>query len=201
MARVVSAYHVGALSARRPGGGAQRHRGVEKGGLIGFGLVPYSVPEIRRVLNLLGQDEAHLAFHLQWSRWRQQHQWQAKQAHIQRRTRRLAIVSSAATALDRLPDSLVIAALPPLTPAHWERSARLLPPQRPPTGRPATAHRQILDGMLWVMHAGTSWRQMPKEYGPWQTIYHRFHDFNAGDARDSGSRFAAFCSPDHQLSL
>ncbi len=24
------------------------------------------------------------------------------------------------------------------------------------------------------MEAGTSWRQMPREFGPWQTIYYRF---------------------------
>lgn len=139
-------------------------------------MVPYSVPEIRRVLNLLGLEAAQRAFHLQWSRWRQQHQWQAKQAHIQRRTRHLASVSSisSAASLDLLPAPLDIAGLPPLTPAHWERIARLLPPQRPPTGRPATDHRQIIAGMLWVMRAGTSWRQMPKEFGPWQTIYSRF---------------------------
>jgi transposase len=57
---------------------------------------------------------------------------------------------------------------------HWERIVRLLPPQRPPTGRPATDHRQIIEGMLWVMTVGTSWRQMPREFGPWQTIYSRF---------------------------
>ena len=136
-------------------------------------MVPYSVPEIRRVLNLLGLEAAQRAFHLQWSQWRQQHQWQAKQAHIQRRTRHLASVSSATASLDLLPAPLAIAGLPPLTPAHWERIARLLPPQRPPTGRPATDHRQIFEGMLWVMHAGTSWRQMPREFGPWQTIYSR----------------------------
>ena len=129
------------------------------------------------MLNLLGLEAAQRAFHLQWSRWRRQHQWQAKQAHLQRRTRHLAsvsLVSSATASLDLLPTALAIARLPPLTPAHWERIARLLPPQRPPTGRPASDHRQIIEGMLWVMHAGTSWRQMPRQFGPWQTIYSRF---------------------------
>lgn len=126
------------------------------------------------MLNLLGLEAAQRAFHLHWSQWRQQHQWQAKQAHIQRRTRQRATGFSAATALDLLPACLTIAGLPPLTPTHWERIARLLPSQRPPTGRPASDHRQIIEGILWVMHAGTSWRQMPREFGPWQTIYSRF---------------------------
>jgi transposase len=60
-----------------------------------------------------------------------------------------------------------------LTPEHWERIAPLLPPERT-AGRPYRQYRQILDGMLWVMTAGTSWRQLPPTFGPWQTIYYRF---------------------------
>jgi transposase len=41
-------------------------------------------------------------------------------------------------------------------------------------GRPYRNHRQILHGMLWVMTAGTSWRQLPAAFGPWETIYYRF---------------------------
>jgi hypothetical protein len=132
----------------------------------------YSVPEIRRLLQLAGQDPAHLALHLHWSRWRQQHQWQARQAHIRRRARQLATASLPDASLD-LPTPLAIAGLPPLTPLRWEQIARLLPPGGT-IGRPYRQHRQILDGMLWVMTAGTSWRQMPEVFGPWQTIYYRF---------------------------
>jgi hypothetical protein len=134
----------------------------------------YSVPEIRRLLHLLDQeDTARLALHLHWSQWRREHQWQAQQAHIRRRTRQLATAAVAAAALD-VPAALVLVGLPPLTHAHWNQIAALLPPQRPPTGRPASDHRQILEGMLWVMAAGVSWRQLPAAFGPWQTIYSRF---------------------------
>jgi hypothetical protein len=139
-----------------------------------MGFVGYSVPEIRRLLHLLGQaDTARLAFHLHWSQWRREHQWQAGQAHRRHRAQHLATAPLPQVALD-LPTPLTLAPLPSLTPAHWERIVPLLPPQRPPTGRPASDHRQILDGMLWVMTAGTSWRQMPPHFGPWQTIYSRF---------------------------
>jgi Putative transposase of IS4/5 family (DUF4096) len=136
--------------------------------------VGYSVAEIRRLLHLLRQEDlAYLEFHLHWSQWRREHQWQAQQAHSRRRARQVAVASLADASLDP-PAPLDIAGLPPLTPAGWEQIARLLPPQRPPTGRPAIEHRQILDGMLWVMTAGTSWRQVPDAFGPWQTIYSRF---------------------------
>jgi transposase len=105
--------------------------------------------------------------------WRREHQWQAQQAHRQRHTRQLATASLADASLD-VPAALTLVGLPPLTLARWEHIASLLPPQRPPTGRPASDHRQILEGMLWVMAAGTSWRQLPSSFGPWQTIYSRF---------------------------
>jgi hypothetical protein len=133
----------------------------------------YSVPEIRRLLPLLGQeDTARLAFHLHWSLWRREHQEQARQAHMHRRARQLATASLRDVSLD-LPEPLTLAGLPPLTAARWERITRLLPPERT-LGRPYRQHRQILDGMLWVMTAGTSWRQLPREFGPWATVYYRF---------------------------
>ena len=133
----------------------------------------YSVPEIRRLLLLVGlEDTARLALHLHWSLWRREHQWQAGQAHRRRRTRQLATTSLPHAALD-LPTPLAIAGLPPLTPARWDRIAALLPPEQT-AGRPFRLHRQILDGMLWVMTTGTSWRQLPETFGPWQTVYYRF---------------------------
>lgn len=141
---------------------------LQKGGLVGC-----SVPEIRRLLQLLGaQDSVWLALHLHWSRWRREHQWQARQGHIRRRARQLATASLPDASLD-LPDPLSIAGLPPLTPARWVQIAPLLPAEQT-AGRPYRQHRQILDGMLWVMTAGTSWRQMPPAFGPWQTSYYRF---------------------------
>ena len=132
-----------------------------------------SVPEIRRLLQLVGaEDRVSLALHLHWSLWRREHQWQARQAHIRRRTRHLATISLPEASLN-LPDPLAIAGLPPLTAAHWERIALLLPIART-AGRPYRQHRQILQGMLWVMTTGTSWRQMPPAFGPWQTTYSRF---------------------------
>jgi transposase len=72
-----------------------------------------------------------------------------------------------------LPAPLVIAGLPALTPAHWEQIALLLPAERT-AGRPYRNHQQILDGMLCVMTTGTSWRQLPPAFGPWETVYYRF---------------------------
>ena len=61
-----------------------------------------------------------------------------------------------------------------LTDAEWERVRPLLPPQRPPTGRPRHDHRTLLSGILWVVRTGASWRDLPLKCGKWETAYKRY---------------------------
>jgi transposase len=61
-----------------------------------------------------------------------------------------------------------------LTGALWERLVPLLPPQKPPRGRPTLDHRRMVEGMLWVMRTGAPWRELPVAFGPWQTLYSRY---------------------------
>jgi transposase len=60
-----------------------------------------------------------------------------------------------------------------LTDAQWE-SIRLLLPQEPPAGWPYLEHRMVVSGILWVMRTSSSWREMPEEYGKWETAYRRY---------------------------
>lgn len=87
--------------------------------------------------------------------------------------RRFDDASSRSEASPNLPAPRSIAGLPALTLAHWKQIAPLLPAERT-AGRPYRNHRQILDGMLWVMTMGTSWHQLPPTFGPWETVYYRF---------------------------
>jgi transposase len=32
----------------------------------------------------------------------------------------------------------------------------------------------MLNGSLWILRTGAPWRDLPSEYGPWQTLYKRF---------------------------
>ncbi|MGO8950449.1 MAG: transposase [Ktedonobacterales bacterium] len=48
------------------------------------------------------------------------------------------------------------------------------PPQKPLIGRPRHNHRVILSGILAVVLTGASWREMPAEYGKWETAYKRY---------------------------
>lgn len=62
-----------------------------------------------------------------------------------------------------------------LTDAQWEQIAPLLPPQKPRTGRPAEDHRQVLNGMLWILRTGAPWEDLPARYGAVGTVSSRFY--------------------------
>jgi transposase len=40
-------------------------------------------------------------------------------------------------------------------------------------GTPPHDHREVLGGILWVARTGSSWRQMPEEFGKWERAYKR----------------------------
>ena len=62
-----------------------------------------------------------------------------------------------------------------LTDEQWERLQRLLPPQKPATGRPGNDLRIVLNGILWITRTGAPWRDLPERYGSWKTLSSRFY--------------------------
>jgi transposase len=64
-----------------------------------------------------------------------------------------------------------------LTDRQW-RQIEALFPQRPhpgKAGRPPSDHRLIVNGILWILHTGAPWRDLPERYGPWETVFYRFN--------------------------
>ncbi|BCL25094.1 transposase [Streptomyces tuirus] len=37
--------------------------------------------------------------------------------------------------------------------------------------------RQVLNGMVYKIRTGISWRDLPERYGPWKTVYTRFRRY------------------------
>lgn len=61
-----------------------------------------------------------------------------------------------------------------LTDAQWAIIEALLPPPRR-SGRPEKhPRRSIVDAILYVVRTGCSWRQLPADFPPWQTVYWYF---------------------------
>lgn len=62
-----------------------------------------------------------------------------------------------------------------VTDREWNAIRKYLPKQRSgKRGRPWADHRNVVNGILWVLGVGGSWRDVPAAYGKWQTIYNRF---------------------------
>jgi putative transposase of IS4/5 family DUF4096 len=142
-------------------------------------LIPPTVPEVRRVIRAMAGPEEEREFRLAWSLWRRAHQAVAKRSHAARRALRRVGASPPSHHASRETTATVpepIAA--PLTDEKWECIKPLMPPQKPPTGRPRRDHRQVLRGMLWIFGTGASWRDLPEEeFGPWRTVYGRYRQW------------------------
>ena len=125
---------------------------------------------MRRLILAMAGPESEREFRLGWSLWRRAHQAIAARCHAARRALRYT------GALPHKPVPIECVPAPveaELTDAEWE-SIRVLLPTKPLTGRPYHEHRIVLSGILWVMRTGSSWREMPEEYGKWETAYRRY---------------------------
>jgi len=70
-----------------------------------------------------------------------------------------------------------------LTDEQWELIADIFPPPAR-TGRPQRDRREIVDGILWVLRTGAPWRDLPEEFGPWNTVWDLFDTWNSDGTLD-----------------
>lgn len=61
-----------------------------------------------------------------------------------------------------------------LTDAQWALVEPLLPPQRPRGRRPLISRRRVLDAIFYQAKNGCTWRDLPRDFPAWQTVYAYF---------------------------
>jgi putative transposase len=61
-----------------------------------------------------------------------------------------------------------------LTDAEWQILEPLVPAAKPGGRPPKWTRRVILDGIFYLVRSGCHWRLLPREFPPWQTVYHYF---------------------------
>jgi transposase len=61
-----------------------------------------------------------------------------------------------------------------LTDEQWEIIEPMLPLIKEPGRMPKHPRRDIVDAILYVVRTGCSWRQLPVDFPPWQTVYGQF---------------------------
>lgn len=63
-----------------------------------------------------------------------------------------------------------------LSDTQWQQIQDLLP-KNGHRGGQWKDHRLMIDGILWALSDGGRWRNMPPEFGPWQSVYDRFRSW------------------------
>jgi transposase len=57
---------------------------------------------------------------------------------------------------------------------QWERIQNWLPGKSSDPGRTAADNRLFVEAVLWALRSGAPWRDLPTEFGNWNSIYQRF---------------------------
>jgi transposase len=60
-----------------------------------------------------------------------------------------------------------------LSARQWAAIERLLPRNQP--GAHRVDDRRVISGIVHVLKAGCRWQDCPRSYGPYTTVYNRFH--------------------------
>lgn len=61
-----------------------------------------------------------------------------------------------------------------LSDSQWARVAHLLPGKDGDPGRSARDNREFLEAVLWIARTGSPWRDLPQEFGLWNSVFQRF---------------------------
>ena len=136
-------------------------------------MIPPTVPEARKLILAMAAPKRRRRFLLEWSVWRRAHQAVAARCRKASLAAKRAARTTAGT--EGPPEVVTIAPEEAhLTDEQWALVSPLLPPQRGEVGRPPHDHREVLGGILWVARTGSSWREMPEEFGKWERAYRRY---------------------------
>lgn len=125
---------------------------------------------MRRLLRGIEATEEQRTHLVWWSRFRRTHQARAKRSHTQRRTCQAPPVALPHT----LPPPIPLPVLPLLTDALWNQLRPLFELAQPKRGRQTEQWRRRVEAVLWVARTASAWRQLPADYGPWETVVYHY---------------------------
>jgi transposase len=61
-----------------------------------------------------------------------------------------------------------------MTDDEWAIVAPFLTTPSAQGGRPPGNHRRVLDGILWIDRTGAPWRDLPEDFGKWNSVWRQF---------------------------
>ena len=97
----------------------------------------------------------------------------------------------------------------------WDLIEPKMPTSAGRRGRPWNDHRRTLEGIIWRFRTGSPWRDLPEQFGPWQSVaerhlrwskdqtYERVFTAERGEVGDAGGQgdvdFDALLSVDSSI--
>ena len=69
-----------------------------------------------------------------------------------------------------------------LSDREWETLQPLLSSTEKRGRPPKWPLRHVADAVFYLLRSGCSWRMLPKEYPPWQTLYYHFRKWRGSTA-------------------
>ena len=62
-----------------------------------------------------------------------------------------------------------------LTSLQWARISNLVPGKKGDRGRTGEDNRLFVDAVLWILRTGAPWRDLPRAFGNWNSVFVRFN--------------------------
>lgn len=69
---------------------------------------------------------------------------------------------------------------------QWKQIEPVLPKTKKTSarGRPPADRRKVVNGIFWILRTGAPWRDLPDEFGAWQTVWRLFDRWNGDGTLD-----------------
>ncbi|WP_431192181.1 IS5 family transposase [Rhodopirellula bahusiensis] len=68
---------------------------------------------------------------------------------------------------------------------QWDLVRDLVEVEPKATGRKPKSRRNSLNGCFWILRTGAAWRDLPKRFGKWKTVYDHFNGWCKDGAFDA----------------
>jgi transposase len=89
-----------------------------------------------------------------------------------------------------------------LTDARWQHIEPLIPGKPGDNGRHGKNNRLFVDAVLWLVRAGAPWRDLPEQFGKWNSVFKAFPPVGKArrlEASFHGVGFRPRPQPDHRF--
>ena len=68
-----------------------------------------------------------------------------------------------------------------LSDAQWAKMESHCRGKKSDPGRSGKDNRRFVEAVLWIARTGSPWRDLPAEFGHWNTVFKRFRDWVKAD--------------------